>query len=147
MPSALMNLIVDAENRLGIAIATTRGRSLQQARNTQHRIMSDAMARKNVTVSDLRMALNYCDHRRERLERLTQLFGFIKTARDLSASTMPISDALQEIEQAISWEYEHPDEYQDYWITLLGRAVGPLRRRILIEWHKAGRGQVGTAAA
>lgn len=146
MPSALMDLIIDAENQLGIATAT-RGRSLNQARNTQHRILSDAMKSRGVSVKDLRMALNYCVHRRERLDRLTQLFGFVAGARELAASQMHTTEASAQIQQAIAWEYEHPDEHQDYWITLLGRAVGPLRRRILTEWHNAGRGEPDTAAA
>lgn len=142
--SALMDLIIEAENRLGIA---PTGRSIRQARNLQHRILSDAMAKHQMSVRDLHLALSYCDHRREHLTRLSQLIGFVRAARELQASQTRTSESALSIDEAISWEYEHPDEHQDYWITLLGRAVGPLRKRILLEWRKAGRGGTDAAVA
>lgn len=133
--SDLMDVIIEAENRLG---AIPKG-NLHKGRAITHQILTKTMLRQQLTCADLRLAISYCVREQLRIESPLQLPPFVTSARTLAASTDAVHTSIDErLEAAIAWENDHPDD--GYWLTRLGRAVGPNRRKVLHEWSEAGRG-------
>lgn len=138
--SELMDIIIEAENRLGAATATDK-LNVPRARAIQHHLLTRAMARQNLTCSDLRLAISLCVRRRVFLNAPIQLVSFVEAARKLAADPDAVqTDIDRELEDAIAWENDQDDPEHLHWITRLGRAVGATRRQVLSEWREAGRG-------
>ncbi len=142
MSKELMDALRDIENQLGWL---PPGDNIYKARAIQHNILERAMARKHYTMTDLRLAINLCKHKRMRIDSPLQLLPLIPEARELGPERVETTGLDTMVKRAVKAEYQahdSGDKEAEYWITRFSAAVGPQRRQLLAEWQQAGRGHV-----
>lgn len=138
MPSELMKILIDCENLLG----WYPGPDYIRERAIQHAILTRVIAKRNYSVRDLRLALDYCHGKRQPISRPTDLVGYVLTARRLAAEDEQASAERRLatlIQDAVAREHELADTYSQYWINRLARAEGHGLRMTYNEWRRAGR--------
>ncbi len=138
---ALMDLLKDLENTLG----WDPGRNPWKARAAQHHILSTQMRKRGISESDLRLAMAWCQRRKQQILTPAELFRYVEPAKDHAAGpTQTLPAAMEQLEmqmhEAIAAELNRDDEHSDRWLSRLVRASGPGRGAVLADWREAGRG-------
>lgn len=137
--SELWDIVVDAENRLGLA--GPRGVPVWKSRAADvARLRRGLTSRPDVTTTDLRLALAFCSRRQEPITTITELFGKVKEARRHRIQDERPSQLSLTYREALRWEGDQNDADAELWLARLVRAFGPARENVLSEWRVAGRG-------
>lgn len=135
--SALSDLVIDCENRLGLpmTLPTWKSRSVEIAK------LKRALKRQpDISVEDLRVALAYCARRRQAISSTLDLIMVVDKAKEHQVVNERTSDLTIAWQDAITWEHAYPDDQTGFWVRRLTRSVGPSRAETLAEWRAAGRG-------
>lgn len=136
----VMDIVVDCENKLGWlpdARSPYKSRAAAQAR------LLKAMARQSppVTPADVRLALAWCQRRKQSVSNPSQLLTYVEDARRHAAvPDKPLTQIGQAIRDAIAWELNTDLPDSDHWIARLSRSSGDARAATLDEWKAVGRG-------
>ncbi len=137
----VMDVVVQCENRLGWA--PPGNQPLWRARIAETGKLKKAMSAHGVTVTELKMALEYSWRRRQPITTPLALLFRVHLAKEYADTTKPLSPIAQRIQDAINFELAHPGPGSDYWLGRLARSAGEGRQDTLDEWL---RGRAAKAA-
>lgn len=133
-----MDIVVACENVLGWV--PDESKPLWKARANAAGAVKRAMAKHNVTLDQLELAIEYCRRKKEAIASPAALVFRVEQALELANEPEPELDVSTDVEAAVQWERDHEDHFSLGWITRLTRAVGNYRAEVLQEWRSAGRG-------
>jgi hypothetical protein len=128
----LTQILAEAEYTLGWI---PEGQDLPKAHRKMHAIMTRALAKRGYTVTDLELALRYCQRRRQPINHPAELLGMIPLVRELAAAPADEDVVRRRVAEAIVMEQRRADDDTTYWVGRLVNSQGEGRERTLAEWQ------------
>lgn len=132
------DVVVLCENILGWV--PDENMPIWKARAVHAGRLKKAMAKHEVTLDQLELAIEYCRRRREPVKSPAGLVFKVARALELANEPVVTADLETSVSEAIGWERDHEDHFSLGWITRLTRAIGDYRAEVLKDWRESGRG-------